>query len=792
MDVEERETIFQAKLEQLEAGTPLETCLVGLGAEDAAALQFIATIRAAAFPAQDPETVMAYRTRVLHKVVQEGKMASVRQTPTPKHSLPTVFDQLRRQLDWLLTRRALAGVMVALFVGACLLVGGLAAIRLGTGGSNQDIAGVGSDSDLGKTPEATDSSADNPIEESGVPRETVVAALPHEIFVPVMPNPVVFNATTAVIQGVRGRVEVQTSDGSWTAILETGQLTAGQRVRTSDLSSAVVAYFDGSQAILGANSELVLDELNAQRPENGFRTVVMTQVAGESEHHVAFRNDGGSRYEVKTSAGNGVARGTIFHVLVTPDLRARFTVNEGKIDVSNLNSTVSVLAGQLTQAMVGRAPTTPAFRISGEGLVTQIGATWTIAGQSFQTDANTLILGAPQVSDLVTVEGYRTSDGVSLADRIVMLQPSNNSPFTLVGEVETINDTAWTVVGQTIVVNNDTQIDENIEIGNTVRVEGQVLPGGALLAEQIFRLQNPEGYPFQFNGVVQEMGNGTWAVSGQTVMVDEDTRIEDVIELGDVARIRGRILPNGTWLARNIRLVTRPTADFTLTGLVQNIDPWNIAGVSLVTRDWTIIEPGIEVGDMVRVHGMIRDDGLWLAGRIESLEEPPQNVIVLTGIVTSMEPWSVNGLPLVVNGSTVIGPGLTIGQIVIVHIQLRADGSWITLSIQPLRPQFGLGCLIFTAVVIQVSGNQVILQNWDPLVLGDNVEIQGDIQPNSIILFPICTWPNGTIIIINIVVIFQPVIIIINNGGGGTGLPPGCRITGHGSIKCSRRSGSSR
>lgn len=122
-------------------------------------------------------------------------------------------------------------------------------------------------------------------------------------------------------------------------------LAAGQRIRTGDLSSAIVAYFDGSQAIVGANSELALEELDAQLPENGFRTVVMTQVTGESEHHVAFRNDGGSRYEVKTAAGNGVARGTIFHVLVTPDLRARFTVNEGQVDVSNLSNTVAVLAG---------------------------------------------------------------------------------------------------------------------------------------------------------------------------------------------------------------------------------------------------------------------------------------------------------------------------------------------------------------------------------------------------------------------------------------------------------------
>jgi len=770
-DVEEREAIFQAKCEQLEAGTPLEACLVGLNEEDAAALRLIATVRAAAYPAQNPELVMAYRTQVLHKATQEIKMRSVRQTPQARTLAPTLLDRLREQLDWLLTRRALAGVMVALFVGACLLVSGVTAIRLITGGSNQEIAGVGGENGSGKTPPATLSSEDSLIPGSEVPRETVAAALPHEIFVPVMPNPVVFNATTAVIQGVRGRVEVQSADGSWVSVSQTGQLSAGQRVRTGDLSSAVVAYFDGSQAILGANSELVLDELNAQLPENGFRTVVMTQVAGESEHHVAFRNDGGSRYELNTPAGNGVARGTIFHVLVTPDLRARFTVNEGRVDVSNLNNTVTVLAGQMTQAMAGRTPTPPAFRISGEGEVSQMGATWIIAGQSFQTDSNTLIGGGIQVGDLVYVEGHQTADGVRLADRIILLQPSNNNQFSLMGEVETVGETAWTIAGQTIVVNADTQIEPGIVVGDRVRVEGRVLPGGTLLAEQIFRLDGPNGFPFQFSGIVQQLGTNPWQISGQVISVDRQTQIDEGIEVGDVVRVRGRILLDGTWLAESIRQVPQTIPEFTLTGLVRSIDPWNVAGVPLETRDWTVIEPGIAVGDLVRVQGIILNDGTWVAVRIESLENPPLNVIVLIGIVTGIDPWSVNGLPLVVNGTTIIGPGITIGQLVIVHIQLQADGSWVTLSIQPLRPQFGLGCIIITALVVRVSGNQVILQNWDPLVLDDDLEIQGNLQPNSIIIFPICTWPNGTIIIINIIVIYQPIIIVVppGNPGGGNG-----------------------
>ena len=765
--VDEREEIFQARLEQLETGQPVEACLVGLGEEDAAAFRLIASMRAAAYPEQNPALVASYREQALHRARQAG------QTSAPKRTTrePGIWERLQEQLDWLLTRRALAGVMVALFIGACLLVSGITAIRLATGGSDEEIASSGDGTDAGKTPSPGEETDNNPVQGSNIPRETLAAA--DQLFLPFMFQPVVSNPTTAMIQGVRGRVEVQAADGTWTPVLALGQLTAGQRVRTGNFSSATVVYFDGSQATLGANSELLLDELNAQRPEDGFRTVVMTQVAGESEHHVAFRNDGGSRYEVKTAAGNGVARGTIFHVLVTPDLRARFTVNEGRVDVSNLNSTVSVLAGQLSQTMAGRAPTTPAYRISGEGLVTQMGTTWIIAGQSFQTDATTLIDAGIQVGDMVHVEGQHTSDGVRQANHIILLQPSNNNQFSLVGEVETMGDTTWTVAGQTLVVNAETQIETGIAVGDRVRVEGEVLPGGALLAEEIFRLEGGNGFPFRFTGVVQDISATSWVISGQVVAVDEDTRIDEGIAVGDVVRVRGRILSGNLWLAERIRLVSQTTPEFSLTGLVQSLDPWNVAGVSFETRDWTVIEPGIAIGDLVRVRGIILDDGTWVAVSIESLENPPLNVIVLIGIVTGMEPWSINGFPLVVTNATIIGPGITVGTWVITHIQLQPDGSWVTLSIQPLRPQFGLGCLIITAVVVQVSGNQVILQNWEPLVLGENIEIQGNIQPNSTILFPICTWPNGTIIVIQIIVIYQPVIIIVpppgNPGGNGNG-----------------------
>lgn len=770
--MQEQEALFQEKMERLEAGEPMSTWADGLSEEEIGAIKLIASLRDMVSFKQDEEAIAAYRIRMLNVSAQESYPMTTNNSSNPVTE-PSWLKRLQAMVPHPFNQRVLVGAVMAVFVGMCLFLFGAAAIRLATQDSENEVAEMDSNSDKlinGDQNTPLENGIESTQDQNADEAAATTGASPNTLFVPVLGNPVVANAHTAVIQDIRGRVEVQDSAGIWTPVSYIGELTAGQNIRTGPFSSATIAYFDGSQAILGPNSELALVELNAQLPEVGFRTVVMTQIIGESEHHVAFRNDGGSRYEVQTASGNGLARGTIFRVLVTPQLLTRFTVAEGKVDVTSLNQTVSVLPGQLTKVSTGLAPGTPVYQINGEGEVSQTGSTWIIAGQSFQTDSNTIIVGAPQVGDQVQVEGHTVADGVRLADRIILLQPENHDGFHLTGEVETIGETGWTVAGQLILVNEETEIESDIAIGDTVRVEGEILPDGSLLAEEIFLLEDGEGFPFNFTGVVQQIEPTAWVVSGQLVMVDEGAEIDPGIELGDVVQVRGRILPDSVWLARSIQLVSLPTAEFSLTGIVQSINPWVVANVPFTTNEGTVIDEGIEVGDLVRVFGLILPDGTWVATHIFSLEDPDPNVIILIGIVTYIDPWSVNGLPLVVNGNTLIGPGIEVGTQVIVHILIQSDGSWLALSILPLHPHTGIGCITIAAVVMSVNGNQVILQNYGLVVLDNNIQVTGDIQPDTVVIITICTLPDGTIIIITIIVIYQPVVIVPpppNPGPGG-------------------------
>ena len=105
-----------------------------------------------------------------------------------------------------------------------------------------------------------------------------------------------------------------------------------------------------------------------------------------------------------TPSGTGEAKGTFFHVSVTPSLVVRFLVDEGAVAVTNLDVTVIVVAGQLTTIALDEPPAEPVFRVTGEGQITAIGETYTIAGQIFMTHDGTVVVGNPQVGDWVFVE----------------------------------------------------------------------------------------------------------------------------------------------------------------------------------------------------------------------------------------------------------------------------------------------------------------------------------------------------------------------------------------------------
>lgn len=763
------DALLQERLEQVEQGAPVTVAGANLPEDMVELLTLTAELRAVPLPEPDETAVLAQRTAVLQAATRQLSPAS----PTAAAAVSgwwaglLAWWRVHQVLAWGAT--AVAAVLLIFFVGGMLdrEVDSTPTVAERDEEDEEPVEQENSDSDgpslldrlFGRDEVEVPATA---VAEATTPPASEVAAgegPDYDLYLPFLSESLVTGPQTAVLGDLQGVVSVQQPDGSWAQVSSLSSVAAGSRVRTGELSKASLTFYDGSVAKLGPDSELSIDNLNALRPEEGFRTVVLTQWRGDSTHDVQFRNDNGSQYEVKSPSGTGVARGTTFHVIVLPDLTSRYTVLEGRVDVTNINVTVVVLAGQLTTILNNLPPTQPVFRVSGEGEVTAVSETWIIGGQTFATDDQTLIVGNPQVGDWVTVQGHLLDDGTKVADQIVLVREVPQNSFALTAVVTEMGTDQWQLGDLVVLLDENTVVDSAIELDDWVRVTGMVQADGSLLAQQIQHLA-PDSALFEFTGVVQSMAEESWLISGIEVAVDGRTEFKNDPTVGDVVRVEGQITPDGIWLAREIKAEDDEAATFEFTGVVDTTEPWQVAGIVLATDDWTEIDTAVVPGELVKVEGVILADGTWLAQEIKLVDnlDDDDTLIRFTGIVESTDPWLVNGISLLVTDDSRVADGIAIGTLVQVLARLSDDGRWEIVWIRPLLPSTP-GCFTIYTQIISVNGSQIVLTNWPALILEDDVVVDGDLTPNSLIALNICFDDNDTVIVINIVVIQ----IIINN-----------------------------
>ena len=237
------------------------------------------------------------------------------------------------------------------------------------------------------------------------------------------------------------------------------------------------------------------------------------------------------------------------------------------------------------------------------------------------------------------------------------------------------------------------------------------------------------------------IGIGSTDLEAGTIQVDNGV-VEVVDENGDLVPVAG-------------------TSTFELVGALEGMDPWVIAGTTVETNETTQIEEGLQIGDLVRVRGTILEDGTWLAYSIELAEEQTDPIIILIGTVDSVDPWVVNGITLNVTADTIINGDITVGMLVRVEILLLEDGTWEVISITPLGDVTETeGCISVVATVISVSDNEIQFLGWPSMPLGSDVTIEDDEGQEGVILIPdqdvlvvLCPSEDGQIVIVQIIII---------------------------------------
>lgn len=228
---------------------------------------------------------------------------------------------------------------------------------------------------------------------------------------------------------------------------------------------------------------------------------------------------------------------------------------------------------------------------------------------------------------------------------------------------------------------------------------------------------------------------------------------------------------NGDWVP------VAGTSTFEMTGELEGTDPWIVGGRTLETNALTQIEEGLQIGDVVYVLGAVLADDTWVAYSIELAEEGTDPILILIGIVDSVDPWVVNGIELTVTEETDISDGITPGMIVRVEIRLLPDDTWEVLSIAPLGDVLETpGCVTVIVKVLGVDGDQIQFEGWPtPVTLTedtqtenndneaenengdeDNDSEEGDgeiIQPGQTILAVVCIDEDGRLVVVQFVLL---------------------------------------
>jgi len=164
------------------------------------------------------------------------------------------------------------------------------------------------------------------------------------------------------------------------------------------------------------------------------------------------------------------------------------------------------------------------------GIVESIGVNvWRISGQTVTVTASTELRGSPQVGRTVEVKAIRDASGALIARRIEVKSSGTSGPsasntpsggggggsgpspsntpeptrtpepthtseptatqhaeeIEFEGTLQFISGDVWTVGGQAVTVTGSTEIKDNPQVGDTVRVRALQQPDGSLIAERI-------------------------------------------------------------------------------------------------------------------------------------------------------------------------------------------------------------------------------------------------------------------------------------------------------------------
>ena len=285
------------------------------------------------------------------------------------------------------------------------------------------------------------------------------------------------------------------------------------------------------------------------------------------------------------------------------------TVSADGIEVGDLVEVEGRLAPNGTLQAASISPADEAgLAFSFIGVIESIAeGEWIISGQAVAVGPESEVEEGLAAGEVAAVSGQILEDGTWAANSIARVEAAE-ARFEFRGVVERMDP--WLVSGVSLETVDWTEVDEGLQQGDRVKVEGRLLENGAWLAEEIKLLDPDKPLKFEFVGRVTSLD--PWAVAGIDLAVDDETEIEAEIAVGDTVKVEGRSLENGAWLAEEIKLLDAGLGCITTVEVVQLVEGEEIVlldGQTLPLSDVPEVEGELQVASVITVTTCIDADG---------------------------------------------------------------------------------------------------------------------------------------------------------------------------------------
>ncbi len=215
-----------------------------------------------------------------------------------------------------------------------------------------------------------------------------------------------------------------------------------------------------------------------------------------------------------------------------------------------------------------------------------------------------------------------------------------------------------------------------------------------------------QGARVEFDGVVDSIAADQWVISGQTLLVNAQTVIDQGVEVNSRVRVEAAVTSDRSATALKIELRTQlsetPGAAVNgvfddsgdeFTGMVESIsaESWQIGGQVFLVNAATEIKGSLSAGDMAKVHFLKNSDGSMTATEIEPAPQSSSDDSSLSGSKNeftgkveafSGATWTVNGKIFLVTPQTEIKGPVYLGDVVKIHYSVGPDGALIATEIE--------------------------------------------------------------------------------------------------------------